>query len=109
MSTMPFKNNDEKLENQREWRRQRRIKFNELKKKPCTDCGGEFPPHVMDFDHKDGVKLGRISTMATQVSWDKLLAEIAKCDLLCANCHRIRSFDAEHHIAKKWRKVESAI
>jgi len=60
-----------------------------LKTQPCRDCGGVFPPEAMDFDHVRGVKNVGIAQMW---SWgrDKVLAEVAKCDLVCANCHRVR-------------------
>ena len=63
-----------------------------LKLKPCLDCGGKFPPVCMDFDHRPGqVKLGNVSSIRTRWSMERVLAEIAKCDLVCANCHRIRT------------------
>ena len=62
----------------------------ELKGRPCTDCGGSFPYYVMDFDHL-GDKVALISRMTTYGP-EQVLAEVAKCDLVCANCHRIRTF-----------------
>ena len=62
-----------------------------LKDRPCADCGGRFPPHVMDFDHVRGRKRGDIARMKMQTSTEALLREIAKCDVVCANCHRIRT------------------
>jgi hypothetical protein len=62
--------------------------------KPCADCGGIFPPTCMDFDHRDpSEKEFNICGDATRelYSNEKIDAEIAKCDLVCANCHRIRS------------------
>lgn len=57
--------------------------------KPCADCGGVFPPVCMDFDHVRGEKLCNVAKMGTY-AWSRVLEEIAKCDLVCANCHRIR-------------------
>jgi hypothetical protein len=46
----------------------------------------------MDFDHRDGSsKLGNIASLVKRWSWKRLLAEIEKCDIICANCHRIRT------------------
>lgn len=61
---------------------------------PCLDCGESYPPYVMDFDHRPGeVKLFAISKMRNQgQSKEKIVAEIAKCDLVCSNCHRERTF-----------------
>ncbi len=65
----------------------------EHKNKPCADCGKTFPPYVMDFDHRDpSKKLYLISRIARIKSVSKILAEIEKCDLVCSNCHRERTF-----------------
>lgn len=61
-----------------------------LKRRPCSDCQRVFPPCAMDFDHVRGVKHFTISEYK-QAKWETLAAEIAKCDLVCANCHRIRT------------------
>ena len=70
--------------------RQRREWVNKLKQEPCMDCGGKFPPECMDFDHVRGEKTESVASMRT---WrmDRVLAEIEKCELICANCHRIRT------------------
>lgn len=61
--------------------------------KPCADCKDFYPSFVMGFDHRDGdQKTGIISQLMNRLSWRQLLEEIAKCDLVCANCHRIRTF-----------------
>lgn len=57
----------------------------------CIDCQGKFHPEAMDFDHVRGRKLFDLSA-ACYYSMEKVAAEIAKCDLVCANCHRIRTF-----------------
>lgn len=59
---------------------------------PCLDCGKFFHPHAMDFDHvpERGPKSFGLYHGHYQ-SWDGLYAEIAKCDLVCSNCHRTRT------------------
>jgi hypothetical protein len=57
---------------------------------PCLDCGNKFPPVAMDFDHVRGIKIKDISQMMT-CNPEKILAEIAKCEVVCACCHRIRT------------------
>lgn len=58
--------------------------------KPCADCGQVFPYVCMDYDHLDSdEKRGLVCLMVS--SPNKRQEEIAKCDLVCANCHRIRS------------------
>jgi hypothetical protein len=61
-----------------------------LKTNPCTDCGKTLPHAAMDFDHIRGEKTTQIADMW---SWgrEKVLVELSKCELVCANCHRIRT------------------
>lgn len=64
----------------------------EAKAKPCRDCGIQYPSYVMDFDHRDdSEKLDDVSRF-TLFTKKKLLAEIAKCDVVCSNCHRERTY-----------------
>jgi hypothetical protein len=73
-------------------RRERVEMVRKLKDAPCQDCGKRFPYYAMDFDHRPGtVKLFNISRTANGVGKARLLAEIAKCDLVCATCHRYRT------------------
>lgn len=59
--------------------------------KPCADCGNVYHPFVMDFDHLYD-KVRDISQMARRgASEESLLNEMAKCELVCANCHRMRT------------------
>lgn len=65
-------------------------RINEFKAQPCTDCGKSFPPIAMDFDHVRGEKVLSIAQMRS-VHWDLVLIELAKCEVVCANCHRVRT------------------
>lgn len=58
----------------------------------CSNCGGVFPLRVFDFHHI-GVKDGSPSVMMANRSTEIIAAEIAKCVLLCANCHRLEHGD----------------
>lgn len=72
----------------------------------CADCGWNENPVALDFDHRDGeTKLLNIGQAVSRVSLDRLLAEIAKCDVVCARCHRIRSHERGQHIVM--RKVQA--
>src|ERR1700674_4612583 len=62
-------------------------KVRELKNKPCMDCGGRFPTCAMDFDHVRGKKKFNVTT--SNRKWSTIVKEAKKCDLVCANCHRI--------------------
>ena len=64
---------------------------------PCMDCSKVFPWCVMDFDHRPGeIKSFRISKLntykATPYRIAMVIKEIDKCDLVCSNCHRIRTY-----------------
>lgn len=62
--------------------------------KPCADCGIIYNPVCMDYDHRPGtIKCFQISCVAHNwTSIKQLHDEIAKCDIVCANCHRMRTF-----------------
>lgn len=71
-------------------RKQRHFRWlADYKSRPCADCGWTFPPECMDFDHLAD-KFMSVSKMASY-SRDRVLAEVAKCDVVCANCHRTRT------------------
>jgi len=74
----------------REYRRAREW-FDSLKAGPCSDCGVSYPPCVMQWDHVRGDKHRNVGEMMFSASRDRILKEIAKCDLVCANCHAIRT------------------
>jgi len=62
------------------------------KSKPCTDCGGIFPTCCMDFDHVRGTKKFNISMgVLNHKTLRQIKLEMAKCELVCSNCHRIRT------------------
>lgn len=77
-------------------RRLKNIEYIESKKRvPCMDCGGEFPEYCMDFHHLDeetkpGVGNKSIKHYLKDYSRKVIDEELAKCVLVCANCHRIR-------------------
>jgi hypothetical protein len=59
---------------------------------PCADCGGYFPAVAMDFDHVTGEKEACVGTMVNKGHSVKRVArEIAKCEIVCACCHRVRT------------------
>lgn len=75
-------------------RRRERLRqlINEVKAKPCADCGVSYPFYVMDFDHREG-KSFSISQAWRARSWGEILKEIEKCEVVCANCHRERTYN----------------
>lgn len=81
-----------------EYQRGRRESFNEwcriIKvRSGCKDCGYQAHAAALDFDHRpDEVKSFEIARAANRVR-ARVLEEIAKCDVVCANCHRVRTFE----------------
>lgn len=65
--------------------------FASLKDKPCVDCGNKFPHYVMDFDHIKNKEFTLSNARQGRYSKEKILKEIDKCELVCSNCHRIRT------------------
>lgn len=60
----------------------------------CVECGYKDHFAALDFDHVRGEKLYNVSSMPSITgSWRLILEEIAKCDVVCSNCHRIRTFN----------------
>jgi hypothetical protein len=67
---------------------------------PCTDCGRYYPHYVMEFDHLPQYeKKFLVSLGCVQRKIDLIKAEMAKCELVCSNCHRVRS-----HTRGDWGK-----
>ena len=62
---------------------------------PCLDCGNYFPAICMDFDHLPGFdKHDNVAELTRGgCSIETIDAEIAKCELVCSNCHRIRTLN----------------
>lgn len=72
--------------------------INDYKTRPCVDCNQVFHPVAMDFDHVLGDKSGNIATMvANMVSFGSIWKEILKCEVVCACCHRIRTWNRGHN------------
>jgi len=65
--------------------------INSLKLKPCVDCGNQYDPCAMDFDHMDDKEYDISSMVTVGFSKKSILKEILKCELVCAVCHRIRT------------------
>jgi hypothetical protein len=64
-----------------------------LKDKPCVDCGIRFHPIAMEWDHLPQFeKSFSIADNFASFSKERILTEVAKCELVCANCHAVRTF-----------------
>lgn len=74
-------------------RSQLRVKILDyLKDKKCITCGVD-DIRVLDFDHINASEksFSIARAISDLKSWDSILEEIKKCQILCANCHRIRT------------------
>ena len=64
-----------------------------LSEHPCIDCGIS-DIRVLEFDHVRGEKKAAISNLVSSaVSISKIEEEIEKCEVRCANCHRIKTYE----------------
>jgi hypothetical protein len=60
---------------------------------PCTDCSKYYPHYIMEWDHVQGEKKFNIAELAVRgPTSSQLLEELAKCELVYANCHATRTF-----------------
>jgi hypothetical protein len=89
-----------RIEEQRtRWRYHQDI-LDQLRSVPCADCGGVFAQCAMDFDHRDpDAKVRSVTRMISNARVERILAEAAKCDIVCANCHRLRTFERRAKLA----------
>lgn len=65
---------------------------------PCLDCG-TTDIRVLEFDHLRDKKMGITWALRFMYSWEDILREIEKCEVVCANCHKIRTYSR----MKTWR------
>lgn len=92
---MSFKKKQDRNLSSAKTKRKNRDTFRERMKKPCTDCGKVFPYYVVEFDHvpERGEKVDGLPRLARRYGLNSLIykAELAKCDLVCGNCHNVRT------------------
>jgi hypothetical protein len=63
-----------------------------IKSVPCCDCKRKYSPWIMDFDHRNPTEKRYSLSAMKNHSLFKIKEEIAKCDIVCANCHRDRTY-----------------
>lgn len=73
-----------------------------VKDVPCTDCKKRYPAYVMQFDHVRGRKGFTIGSSFHKKTMAQIKLEIAKCEVVCANCHAERTH--KRRIARLKRK-----
>jgi len=85
-----LKNKDYIRDKQRESKRKRKLDAIEYLGLVCLDCGGSFHPTIYDFHHRNPIEKDKDPSKLLTLSWKRIIEELDKCDLLCANCHRLR-------------------
>ena len=64
--------------------------------KGCAECGYKEHPAALHFNHIDPAKkIGNVSKMKT---WDTVKKEMRKCEVLCANCHAVKTVKEKHYL-----------
>lgn len=85
------------------WRARVEAALLPFKSRPCVDCGSTFDPVAMDFHHRRGegkrreVAQWRAHGPRGDDGIASMLREVAKCDVVCAACHRIRHLSQQSH------------
>lgn len=81
------------------YRTKMRLKLRAMKEKPCADCGIQYPYYVMQFDHIRGKKkLALAKAYVTFTAWSNVVEEVAKCEVVCSNCHLQRTWKRGQHL-----------
>ena len=80
-----------------DYQKARREKLNQIKlEKGCSRCGYNKHPAALHFDHRDHTQKTFNISQDPKRSWKSIEEEIAKCDVLCANCHSVRTHEEQH-------------
>lgn len=89
-----LKNKDDYVKKSKAYKKKLYDKIKAIKESnPCIDCGKYYAFYQMDFDHISDNKEANISQMAYRYSsWRSIQNEISKCELVCSNCHRHRTY-----------------
>src|SRR5260221_651682 len=75
----------------------------------CVDCGGWYEPCQLDFDHRPGEKKLFAISSYRSLKLSSILPELRKCDIVCANCHRLRTFNRGQHDYKRFRNCPNNV
>ena len=87
-----YANREYYIEKAQKKRQELRKWLNELKQStPCADCKIQYPYFVMDFDHI-GDKKWEINKLINTGNSKRLKDEIQNCEIVCSNCHRLRTY-----------------
>lgn len=93
-----YQKNKEDINNKKWYRKQEARKWvndYKVKNSVCTDCEISYPPYILDFDHIADKSFGISRAIQQGMHLDKIQAEIKKCEIVCANCHRQRTYERQ--------------
>jgi hypothetical protein len=63
----------------------------------CADCGYDYPHYMLEFDHLPGTKkVDNVYRVLKKYGLESAWQEVAKCEVVCANCHKRRTFEREN-------------
>lgn len=89
------------------WRTRASKLVEDMKASGCVDCGYRGPSVALDLDHVRGAKVGHVSRLVIECTcprgYEVLVAELAKCEVVCAICHRIRTHRRRRYWPRKRR------
>jgi hypothetical protein len=88
-----------------------RARINEIKlERGCADCGYRAHPAALDFDHLPGSeKRHPVAWLISRNRLEDALAEIEKCEVVCANCHRVRTATRQQYTGRKPKDVQNEL
>jgi hypothetical protein len=94
------KNRTKKQRNDARRRAEGRAYVDSFKDKPCADCGRRFPSVAMDLDHVRGSKNRNVASLVgSAYRLELIVAELKKCEVVCACCHRVRTARRKSNLA----------
>lgn len=98
---MPWKDPEKHNQYIRDRRKVMRKFIDDAKNKPCLDCGKSFSIVSMQFDHVRGEKKFRLAEATAKLkSLEVVQEEIDKCEVVCANCHLVRT---DNRLEGQWK------
>jgi hypothetical protein len=107
---MPYKNKEDLYKKQQETRdRNSEMVWDLLSKSKCVDCGIS-DARVLQYDHlPESDKKFSVSRACSgmTISWKRIQEEIDKCEVVCANCHQIRTAERGNFIRHRLHKKNS--
>ena len=107
--TKPYCQSCEKIYSQERYNARRIFVDNYKLEIGCEFCGFNEHAVALEFDHIDPkTKKYSIGSQLISMSWKALHEEIAKCRVLCANCHQIHTHESHHYSNRRWHKILAA-